>query len=496
MTTHRTGTRFAGIDLGATSGRVAVGTFDGERLALEEVHRFPNEPVRVGERLHWDILRLLHEIRVGLRRTVTSTSGDLRSFGIDSWAIDFGLLGPGGDLLGNPRHYRDRAWPAAVDAVHTRIPFATLFGRTGIQHLSFNTLYQLAALAEAPDRPLDRADALLLIPDLLLAMLTGARVQEATNASTTGCVAAGTGAWDTELLSRLGIPADLFTPLTQPPTLVLGLDRASRDETGLGPVPGAVIASHDTASAFVAVPAGSEPFAVVSCGTWSLLGTETSAPVLSDRARKRNFSNEAGAFGTTRLLKNIMGLWLAESCRREWSRAGQTTDHATLAARAGAAPMLRTLVDPDHPSFLAPDSMVDAIRDRCVATGQPIPDDAGAMLRCIYESLALTYRRVLGELEEVTGRRYEALHVVGGGSRNPLLCQLTADAIGRPVIAGPAEATTIGNVALQAVAAGELAGPAGIRAVIRRSFPVETFEPRPSAAWDEAWDRFTGLSVS
>jgi rhamnulokinase len=494
VSAHSTSVRYAGIDLGASSGRVAVGAFDGKRLTLDEVHRFSNDPVRVGDRLHWDILRLLHEIRTGLRRAGTVAGGELRSFAIDSWAVDFGLLGRDGDLLGNPRHYRDHAWPAAVDAVHARIPFADLFRRTGIQHLPFNTIYQLAALANESGRPLDRADALLLIPDLLLAMLTGVRVQEATNASTTGCVAAGTGTWDTELLSRLGIPSHLFGPLTQPPALIGGLDRASRDDTGLGPVPGAVVASHDTASAFVAVPAGTEPFVVVSCGTWSLLGTETPAPVLSDAARERNFSNESGAFGTTRLLKNIMGLWLAESCRREWARTGEETDHAVLIARAEAASPLRTLIDPDHPSFLAPDQMQVAIRDRCAATGQPVPEDAGAMLRCVYESLALRYRQVLGELEDVTGHRYEALHIVGGGSRNRLLCQLTADAIGRPVVSGPAEATTIGNVALQAVAAGDLAGLTDARDVIRRSFPVDTYAPRPDPAWADAWDRFGRLS--
>jgi rhamnulokinase len=331
-----------------------------------------------------------------------------------------------------------------------------------------------------------------MIPDLLLAFLTGEVVQEYTNATTTQCVAVDRGEWDVDLLHALGIPTHLFGPLTAAPIPVGALTKAVQAETGLGPIPASVVASHDTASAVAAVPAPGR-FAFLSCGTWSLLGTETITPVLSDAARDANLSNEGGVLGTFRLLRNIMGLWLIESCRREWGGGGTPVSHGALSRMASVAPPLRSLIDPDHHSFLNPDSMVAAVGERCRVTGEPEPVGPGALARCLYESLALKYRFVLERLEAVVGERFDGLHVVGGGARNELLCQYAADAIGRPVFAGPVEATAIGNVGLQAIATGELTGLGDLRETVRESFPVTTYLPHRAPAWDEAWGRFREL---
>lgn len=483
---------YLGIDLGATSGRAIVGALDGRRITLQDIHRFPNDPLLVGDRLHWDIPYLLHEVKHGLRKASAETGGDISSFGIDSWGLDFGLLDRGGELVCLPFHHRDHTWPTAISNVENQVGRSELYRRTGIQFMPVNTVYQLASIAASGSGLLDRAEHLLMIPDLLSALLTGDRIQEYTNATTTQCVDVTTNCWDTDLLTTLDVPTRLFVPLTPPPLLAGRLSRSVRAETGLGAIPATVIASHDTASAFVAVPAEGR-FAVLSCGTWSLLGTETSEPVLTNASRDANFSNEGGVFGTVRLLRNIMGLWLAESCRREWAGAGKPLGHEQILGWAATALPHRSLIDPDHPSFLNPASMTAAIRERCRVTGEPVLEDAGSLFRCLYESLALKYRMALERLEMVVGHRFDGLHIVGGGARNHLLCQFTANAISRPVWAGPVEATVIGNVAMQAVAAGELDGLSEIRTIVRESFPTETYTPRDSGAWDETWDRFRNL---
>lgn len=479
----------AAVDLGAASGRVLLARVGADRLDLTELHRFPNQPVSVGGTLHWDILRLYHETAEGLRAAVRAAP-DLRSVGIDTWAVDYGLLDRTGALLGNPVHYRDTRTEAVMPAVVARLGADHLYRTTGLQLLPFNTLFQLAAAAGTPQ--LAAADRLLLIPDLLSYWLTGEAGWEVTNASTTQLLDVHTRTWATELMARAGIPSGLFGALRRPgdPAGVL------RPEVGAGPVPVTAVGSHDTASAVVAVPAEDERFAYISCGTWSLVGVELPAPVLSEASRRANFTNEAGVDGTVRYLRNVMGLWLLQECQRVWSRRGEPADLASLLAAAAAAPGLAAVVDPDDPGFLPPGDMPARIAEACRRTGQRPPADPGATVRCVLDSLALAHRAAVHRARELADREITAVHVVGGGSRNELLCQLTADACELPVVAGPVEATAIGNALVQAralkVVDGELAD---LRALVRRSQPPRRYEPAGDpAAWRAAAER-VGLAV-
>jgi rhamnulokinase len=482
------------FDLGAGSGRAMLGRLEDGRMTVEEIHRFPNEPVAVGDRLHWDILRLYHEIKQGL--LIAGRRGeDIRGIGIDSWAVDYGLLDKNGELLGNPYHYRDSRTDGMMEKLFESVGADEVFARTGIQFIQINTIYQLLALKEADHPALREARRFLMIPDLLRYFLTGEAANEFTNATTTQLFNPVTGDWDERLLGAIGIPRDWFGPVLMPGAPAGELRRSVQSELGLGAVRVTAVAEHDTGSAVAAVPAESDSFAYLSCGTWSLLGTEMPKPVLTEEARKLNFTNEGGVAGTYRLLKNIMGLWILEECRRAWKREGRETSHAELLACAEAARPFAALIDPDDASFFTPGDMPERVRAYADRTGQRAPEDEGAIARCVLESLALKYRHILEQTERLSGRKFDKLHMVGGGIRNRLLCQWTANAIGRPVWAGPAEGSAIGNLAVQWMASGDLADIREARKVIRDSFPVEVYEPEAdtAAAWEEAYGRCVAL---
>jgi len=480
-------TNFLAVDLGASSGRVILGRWDGARFGLEELHRFWNGPLEQPDGLRWEAARLWREVKRGLAAYAAADGAPLAGIGIDTWAVDFGLLGAAGELLGDPHHYRDRRTDGVAELVDARVPPERLYAQTGIQRLPFNTVYQLFSMVQSGDPRLAAAQTLLLIPDLLHYWLTGRRVAEYTNATTTQLLDARSRRWSEELCGALGLPAHILPPVVQPGTPLGPLLPAVREEVGLRhAAPVIATATHDTASAVAAVPGLDERSAYISSGTWSLVGVELEQPILSERARQLNFTNEGGVAGTVRFLKNVGGLWLLQECQRQWQREGRALDWPALVALAERAAPLRSLVDPDAPEFLHPGDMPAAIRAACRRSGQPEPDSVGALVRCCLESLALTYRRVVEALEELTGRRIETVRIVGGGSQNTLLCQLTADACRRWVVAGPAEATALGNMLVQAVAAGHLPDiAAGRRAVEAMSAPA-VYQPRPGGAWETA----------
>jgi rhamnulokinase len=488
----------AGADLGASGGRVIAARVSGAGVELHEVSRFPNEPVRAGGTLYWDILALHASVMAGL--SSAAASFPLASAGIDSWGVDYGLLDSAGALVGNPVHYRD----ARTAGVSATVPFADLYAVTGIQHLPFNTIHQLAAAAGTP--ALAAARTLLLIPDLLAYWLTGSAGAEVTNASTTALLDVSTRKWSRPVMERAGLDPGLFPPLRQPGDVIGPLDGVA----GLGKVPLVAVGSHDTASAVAAVPAAGPDFAYISSGTWSLAGMELSAPVLSAASREANFTNEAGIDGTVRFLRNVTGLWLLQECVRHWGAAvppdavppdavppdavppGAVPLEQLLAAAAGVPP-LQYVIDADDPVFLPPGDMPARITAWLTSRGLPAPPGRAQVVRCVLDSLALAYRRALLAAQELSGRHADVVHIVGGGSRNELLCQLTADATGLEVIAGPAEATALGNVLVQARALGAAPGSLeGMRALIRASARLRTFRPSGDpAAWAAAARRIT-----
>jgi rhamnulokinase len=492
---------YLALDLGAESGRGLLGKFDGERLTLDELHRFPNGPVKMLDTLHWDVPRLFEEMK-GAVRKAAAAGARLDGIGIDTWGVDFGLVGRGDTLLGNSVHYRDARTDGMMDAAFEKIPRARLYEITGLQFLPFNTLYQLLALRRAKSPLLDVAETLLMMPDLFGWLFTGRRAGERTDASTTQLLDPRTGAWSDEICKALDLPRAILPELIEPGTVLGPLRPSVAEEVGLAGAGVSVLApgTHDTASAVAAVPAktsaapGAPPdWCYLSSGTWSLLGVEVPRPVITAETSKYNFTNEGGVVGTTRLLKNIMGLWLLQECRRTWSRAGREWSYDELVAEAKKAQPFATLVDPDDATFLSPGDMPVRIADFCRKTGQPEPRDVGGFVRCVMESLALKYRWAVDRLERFTGSPIKTIHVVGGGSRNALLCQFTADACGRPVHAGPIEATAAGNVLLQMMARGRIASLSDARAVVARSFPVTIYEPRDTAAWLAATGQFNPL---
>ena len=481
---------FAAVDLGASSGRVMAARVGPDRLDLHEVHRFPNRPVRTAGRLHWDVLALYGGVLDGLRAAGRETAR-LDGVGIDSWAVDFGLLDTDGALLGNPVHYRDARHETAVPAVHAAVGADELYRVNGLQHLPFTTVFQLAAARGTAQ--LAAARRLLLVPDLLVHWLTGAVGAEITNASTTGLLDATSRQWSWELVDRLGLRRELFAPLRAPGEPLGQLTAEVLAETGLaGPVPVTAVGSHDTASAVVGVPAATERFAYVSCGTWSLVGVELEAPVLTAESRVAGFTNELGVDGTVRYLHNVMGLWLLQESQRTWAAAGLPADLADLLAAAADVPPFTAVVDVDDPRFLPPGDMPARIAAACTASGQAPPQSVAETVRCILDSLALAYRRTVRRAAALSGREVEVVHLVGGGARNALLCQLTADACGLPVLAGPVEAAALGNALVQARAAGVLSGGlAELRALLRVTQEVRRYRPSPggAAAWAAAEQR-------
>ncbi len=463
-----TGVTVAAVDLGASGGRVMAGQVSDSGVALHEVHRFGNQPVTAGGTLYWDILRLYADVRHGLE--LAAHQFPLASAGIDSWGVDYGLLDEAGALLGNPVHYRD----ARTEGVRVPVPAAELYAITGIQHLPFNTIYQLAATPM-----LRHAATMLLIPDLLAFWLTGQAGAEVTNASTTSLFDVRAQAWATGLIRKAGLPPRIFPPLRRPGEVIgpiLG-------PNGPGsPLPLTAVGSHDTASAVAGVPAAEPNFAYISLGTWSLAGVELDAPVLTEAGRAANFTNETGIDGTIRYLRNVTGLWLLQESLRTWPDFSL----GPLLDEAARIPRLRFVIDPDDPVFLPPGDMPGRIAGWLADRGEAAPDGPAETVRCILDSLALAYRRAIGQAQSLSGRHADVVHVVGGGARNALLCQLTADATGLPVIAGPAEATCFGNVLVQARALGAAPGDLpGMRALIRSSQSLRSFTPAPdrTRAW-------------
>jgi rhamnulokinase len=481
---------YLAFDLGAESGRAMFATLSLGRLEIRELSRFPNTPLHLGPSLRWDMDAMDRGVDAGL---AAAAGTRLDGVGVDTWGCDYGLIDERGSLIEPPYHYRDHRTDGVMARVLERIGRARIYETTGVQCLPFNTLYQLVAAHESPTGALARAHRLLTIADLVNHRLTGRSACEYTNATTTQCIDARTGTWAVDLLSALDLPARIFGEIVAPGTrlgpLVRQIAPSLNGTSVIAP------ACHDTGSAFASVEAANGT-ALLSCGTWSLLGAEVRTPVITSRSLELNFTNEGGADGTFRLLKNIGGLWLLQSCRKTWEGHGEAWTYEELARRAtDDRHAFRAVLDPDDPAFLNPHDMVAAIADYCVRTGQPIPDGPGGYTRTILESLALKYRMVLDWLEELIGASFTTIRVVGGGSRNTLLSQLTADATGRTVLAGPVEATTLGNVAVQMVATGAVASLAEGRAIVNESFPPMAFGPKPARAWDDALSRLRDLSA-
>ncbi|MBL9170121.1 MAG: rhamnulokinase [Verrucomicrobiales bacterium] len=488
---------YLGIDLGAESGRVMAGLWNGNTIRLEELHRFSNGGVWLGDSLRWDILRLWAEIQNGLSLAARRFGDSIVSVGIDTWGVDFVLLSKSQELLGLPYHYRDPRTQGIMARTLQQVPRERIFQTTGLQFMEINTLFQLIAFRDKNPELLAAADCFLMMPDFLNWCLSGERVCEFTNATTTQFFDPTARGWAVDLLRDLRLPNSIFPRVVQPGSVLGGIRPSVASRTGLKKVQVVAPATHDTGSAVAAAPTantGHPTWAYISSGTWSLMGVEVQQAILTSRSLELNMTNEGGVDGTYRLLKNIMGLWLLQQCKRSFERSGTVYSYEHLVSLAAASTPLRSLVDPDHPSFLSPEDMPSALQEFCRRTGQPEPQSEGQLVRCVLESLALKYATTLGALEDLVGRRVEVIHVMGGGSRNALLNQFTADACARPVLAGPVEATVLGNLLVQVQARGELGSLAQLRSVVRQSNELQSFEPQNSESWSAARDRFQTLS--
>ncbi len=481
---------YLAFDLGASSGRALAGHFDGERIDLEEIHRVGNGGVPVGDAMYWDVLRLFEEMLNGLRLSVQKHGDAIAGLGVDTWGVDYALLDARGELVGNPRCYRDARTQGMMDAVFERVSREEIFDYTGLQFMELNTLFQLYSMVVHKDPQLDLAETFLMMPDLLNYWFTGRKVCEFSDATTTQFYDPRKGAWSAELLDRLDIPTGILPEIVPSGTLLGPLRGSISDGLGAGSIDVIAPACHDTGSAVAAVPMTETDAAYISCGTWALLGAEIPEPAVTPEVLAHNFTNEGGVFGTFRFLKNITGLWLVQECKRTWDLAGNPLSFAELTDLAAQADPLVTLVDPDHADFASPGDFPDRIRKLAEQVGQPKPETEGAVIRCAIESLAMKCRHVLGSLEKALGRRMKVVHIVGGGIQNRLLCQLIADATGRPVVAGPVEATALGNILMQAYARGRVGSLEEIRQVVANSTDIVTYEPGDVGPWDEAYGRF------
>jgi rhamnulokinase len=485
---------FLAVDLGASNGRVLLGCWNGEAFQLEELHRFVNGPVNVQGHLYWDALRLWSEIKEGMRQYAGRFPAPLTSIGIDTWGVDYALLDSAGRLLGNPRHYRDSRNDGILEWSFDRTPGAEIFSETGIQFMQINTLFQLLSMVRDPDPQLKSADTLLMMPDLFNYWLTGRKAAEYTIASTSQMLNPWNRNWSSALLRRVGLPSHFLPEIVSPGTILGEVGPEVRAETGVsGPALVIAPASHDTAAAVAAIPGLDSESAYISSGTWSLVGLEIDEPIVNQEALALNVTNEGGVFGTIRLLKNVTGLWLLQESRNQWKREGRDLGWDQLLREAAGSPPFLCFVDPDAADFRAPGDMPKAIRGYCRQTGQTEPADSGAVVRCCLESLALKSRLVLEGLEGLTGRKIKVIRVVGGGSQNRMLCQFTADACARPVVTGPVEATALGNIMVQAIAVGCLADLRAGRRAVAASVKQERFEPRQTADWESAYQRFSSL---
>lgn len=482
------------IDLGASSGRGIIGSYDGSSLSLTEIHRFPNDPVTIYGTIYWDILRIFHEIKRTIGKCAQNKH-DLKSMGIDTWGVDYGLLDAQGRLLSNPVHYRDSRTSSMQRYALSLLTREQIYARTGLQFMDFNTLFQLLAEKQSNSAAWQLARHLLFTPDLLNYFLTGEKCTEYTIASTSQLLDASERTWADDIFGAFDLPREWFGEIMEPGTVVGPLLPQLQEETGPLQADVIAVASHDTASAVAAVPAADENFIFISCGTWALFGAELKSPLLSAEALKFEFSNEGSCSGI-QFLRNIMGLWLLQESKRQWEREGKRYSYDELSCLAEKAAPFRSLINPEDPVFSAPGDLPSRIRRYCKQTKQPIPEDIGAIVRCIFESLALCFRRAADGLRQLKGGGASCIHIVGGGAREAMLCQFTADACNLPVYAGPVEATAIGNIAVQAMAAGELAGLHEARELIKRSFSVAAYTPvPPRSAWEDAYGKFLEVSA-
>jgi len=484
-----TGRNYLAVDLGAESGRTMVGTLTDTNLALAETYRFPNDPVRLADGLHWDVLHLWSDIKTGISASSAKFEKKLDSIGFDTWGVDFALLDKNKSLLFNPFHYRDARTDGMLDEAFKRMPRETIFKNTGIQFMQINTLYQLLAMVIQKSPLFDIAKTFVTIPDLFNYWLSGEITNEFTNATTTQCFDPHKRDWSTTILSTFNIPSHLFGPITDPGTHIGALLPGIKEEIGASACSVIVPACHDTGSAVVAVPAQNQDFAWISSGTWSVMGAEVHMPIINEKALNYNFTNEGGVFGTWRLSKNITGLWLVQECRRTWQHKGEDLTYDEITQLASKAKPFLAVIDPDDGIFLHPGNMQERIQKYCADTNQVVPQTKGEIVRVVLECMALKYRWVLERLEELSGKRHDPIHIIGGGTKNHLLNQFTADCTQRKVIAGPVEATAIGNILMQAIALGHLASLSEARALIRSSFAPEVYEPNTKAGWDEAYSR-------
>lgn len=480
--------RVLAFDFGASSGRAIIGCFDGDKITLEEVHRFSNDPVSVGGTVYWDVLRLFYEIKQGIIKA--KIAGGFDSIGIDTWGVDFGLIDSEGKLMENPVHYRDARTVGLVDEAFKTMPKEKLYGITGIQFMELNTLFQLISLKKNRPWMLERADKMLFMPDLFGYMLTGKMCAEYSIASTSQLIDLDKRTWSKEILDAFGIKESVFAPLVQPGTVLGELSKEVCEECGVDPVPVISVCGHDTQSAITSVPCEDGDFAFLSSGTWSLFGTELDKPIVNETSMNINITNEGGFDGSTGFLKNIIGLWLIQESRRQWKREGKEYSYADLEKLALAAEPFKCFIDPDAPEFVPHGNIPERVREFCRKTGQYVPETVGEIMRCIYESLAMKYRLTFEKLRECTERDYPVIHVIGGGTKDGLLCQMTANSCDRTVKAGPIEATVMGNVAVQLMSDGSVKNIGQARKIVAESSELKTFEPKDTDKWAEAYEDF------
>ncbi len=480
--------RVLAFDFGASSGRAIIGCFDGDKITLEEVHRFSNDPVSVGGTVYWDVLRLFYEIKQGIIKA--KIAGGFDSIGIDTWGVDFGLIDSEGKLMENPVHYRDARTVGLVDEAFKTMPKEKLYGITGIQFMELNTLFQLISLKKYRPWMLERADKMLFMPDLFGYMLTGKMCAEYSIASTSQLIDLDKRTWSKEILDAFGIKESVFAPLVQPGTVLGELSKEVCEECGVDPVPVISVCGHDTQSAITSVPCEDGDFAFLSSGTWSLFGTELDKPIVNETSMNINITNEGGFDGSTGFLKNIIGLWLIQESRRQWKREGKEYSYADLEKLALAAEPFKCFIDPDAPEFVPHGNIPERVREFCRKTGQYVPETVGEIMRCIYESLAMKYRLTFEKLRECTERDYPVIHVIGGGTKDGLLCQMTANSCDRTVKAGPIEATVMGNVAVQLMSGGSVKNIGQARKIVADSSELKTFEPKDTDKWAGAYEDF------
>lgn len=480
--------RVLAFDFGASSGRAIIGCFDGDKITLEEVHRFSNDPVSVGGTVYWDVLRLFYEIKQGIIKA--KIAGGFDSIGIDTWGVDFGLIDSEGKLMENPVHYRDARTVGLVDEAFKTMPKEKLYGITGIQFMELNTLFQLISLKKYRPWMLERADKMLFMPDLFGYMLTGKMCAEYSIASTSQLIDLDKRTWSKEILDAFGIKESVFASLVQPGMVLGELSKEVCEECGVDPVPVISVCGHDTQSAITSVPCEDGDFAFLSSGTWSLFGTELDKPIVNETSMNINITNEGGFDGSTGFLKNIIGLWLIQESRRQWKREGKEYSYADLEKLALAAEPFKCFIDPDAPEFVPHGNIPERVREFCRKTGQFVPETVGEIMRCIYESLAMKYRLTFEKLRECTERDYPVIHVIGGGTKDGLLCQMTANSCDRTVKAGPIEATVMGNVAVQLMSDGSVKNIGQARKIVADSSELKTFEPKDTDKGAGAYEDF------